>query len=191
MLRCEQCSRNKDCNLLAVLHALECCAHSDFGFTKSNIAAHKPIHRHASFHVCFDKIYCGALIGCFDKRECTFHFVLPWRVLRKCMTNGIHSTLVQHYELLSDLANRRANSLFRPRKVAASKAVQGWLFSAYVLTHPVDVIRWYIQLVAVFVRQQQIVTLGSADLSLNHSLIATNTVIVVHHVVARFEILKH
>ena len=112
VLRSEQCCRNKDRNLFAVLYALECGTHCNFGFAKTNIATHKTIHRHASFHVCFDQINCGALIGCFNKGECAFHFVLPWRVLRKSMTNGIHSALIEHHEFLSDLAHRRTNTLF-------------------------------------------------------------------------------
>ena len=177
--------------LLAVLNAFEHRAHGNFGLSKTNITTDQTIHWHVAFHVGFRQFDGFALIGCLDKWECAFHFVLPRRVLRKRVALGRYAALVEHHEFLCDLSDRRTNALLGAGKIASTQTMQGGRVAANVLTHCANVIGWDVQLVAIFVCKQQVIALGATDAALNHALVFANTVIVVNHVVAWLEILKH
>ena len=111
--------------LLAVLNAFEHRAHGNFGLSKTNITTDQTIHRHVAFHVGFRQFDGFALIGCLDKWECAFHFVLPRRVLRKRVALGRYAALIEHHEFLCDLSDRRTNALLGAGKIASTQTMQG------------------------------------------------------------------
>ena len=59
-----------------------------------------------------------------------------------------------------------------------------------VLAKRVDLIAGDVQLVAALVPQQQVVALDPADRALDHALVVPDTVLVVHDVVARLQVLE-
>ena len=64
------------------------------------------------------------LVGRLDEREGVLHLVLPRRVGRERVALGIDPLLVQHDELLGDLADRRSHPALGLGEVAATQAVQ-------------------------------------------------------------------
>ena len=104
MLCCEQCSRDKYCDLFAILNCFERRTHRNFGLAEADVAADQPIHGHAGFHVGFDEFDCASLVGGFDEGECCLHLVLPRRVDGEGMAWGMHAALVQHHKFLGDLS---------------------------------------------------------------------------------------
>ena len=68
--------------------------------------------------------------------------------------------------------------------------MQRWCFTAYVLTNDTDLFGGHIQLVAAFVRNEQIVPLDAADAALHHSFVLANAMMCVHHVATWLKVFK-
>ena len=63
--------------------------------------------------------------------------------------------------------------------------------AADVLADRIDVIGWHVQLVAVLVRQQQVVTLRTTDGTRDHSLVLADAVDVMHDEIAGLQVLEY
>ena len=83
MLHCKYRSGHKYSHLLAVGYSFERCTNGNFGFTKSNIATYKPVHRHIGFHILFDIGGSFHLIGCIFIQKRSLQLLLQITVGRK------------------------------------------------------------------------------------------------------------
>ena len=101
----EQCGGRHHGHLLAILDRLERSANGNFGLAESHVATHQTVHREGPFHVGFGVFDGLALVGCLYERKGVFHVVLPWRVAAECVTLGVDPALIQHHQLLRDLAH--------------------------------------------------------------------------------------
>ena len=106
------------------------------------------------------------------------------------MALGIDPLLVQHDELLRDLADRRSHPALGLGEVAATQAVQGGRLAARVLAQRVDLVGRYVQLVAALVGHEQVVAFDAADRALDHALVVADAVDVVDDVVAWLEVFE-
>ncbi len=190
MLVREQSRRREDRDLLAVLDRLERRPDRDLGLAEADVAAHEPIHRVRALHVALQVVDRGALVGRLDEREGILHLLLPRCVLGECMTFGGDPLLVEHDELLCDLADRRADLALRLREVAAAEAMQRRGLAADVLAEGVDLVGRHVELVAALVGDEQVVAFDAADRALDHALVLADAVLVVDDVVARAEIFE-
>ena len=101
----EQCGGRHHGHLLAILDRLERSANGNFGLAESHVATHQTVHREGPFHVGFGVFDGLALVGCLYERKGVFHVVLPWCVAAECVTLGVDPALIQHHQLLRDLAH--------------------------------------------------------------------------------------
>ncbi len=177
-------------HLLAVLDGLERGADGHLGLAEAHVAAHQAVHRKGAFHVDLDVVDGLALVGGLDERERLLHLVLPRGVVAEGVAGGVDPLLIEHHQFLSDLAHGAAHLALRLGEVAAAQPVQHRRLAAHVLAEGVDLIAGHVQLVAALVLQEQVVALGAADGALDHALVLADAVLVVHHVVAGFEILE-
>ena len=177
-------------DLLAVLDRLERSPDGDLGLAEADVAAEQPVHRVRPLHVRFDVGDRHALVGCLDEREGVLHLVLPRRVLAERVALGVDPLLVQHDQLLGDLADGRADPVLGLGEVAAPEAVQRRRLAADVLAQHVDLVGRDVQPVVALVGDEEVVTLDAADAPLDHALVATDAVLDVDDVVARFEVLE-
>jgi hypothetical protein len=102
----EQRRRDEDRHLLAVLHGLERRADGDLRLPEAHVAAHEAVHRVALLHVALDLGDGDELIGRLLVREGVLELVLPGRVVGERVPRLVQPLLVQHDELLGDLAHR-------------------------------------------------------------------------------------
>ena len=138
----------------------------------------------------FTSSIADALVGRLDVRERLLHLVLPRRVGAERVADAVHPLLVEHDELLGDLAHRRADPALGLGEVAAAEAVQRRGLAADVLAQRVDLVGRHVQLVAALVGDEQVVALDAADRALDHALVLADAVLVVHDVVAGLEVLE-
>ncbi len=103
---------------------------------------------------------------------------------------GVDPLLVQHDELLGDLADGGADAALGLGEVAAAEAVQGGRLPADVLAQHVDLVGRDVQLVVALVGDEEVVALDAADGPLDHPFVAADAVLDVDDVVARLEILE-
>ncbi len=190
MLCRQQRRRCEHGDLLAVLDRLERGADRDLGLAEAHVAADEAVHRVGEFHVAFDLVDRGALVGGLDVRERLFHLGLPRRVLGERVALGVDALLVEHHEFLGDLANRRSHSALGLREVGSAEAVQLRCFAADVLAQRVDLVGRHVELVAALVRDEEIVALDTADGPLDHALVLPDAVLVVHDVVAGLQVFE-
>ena len=175
----------------AILNCLEGSTHSDFCFAEAHISTHQAIHWNIAFHVFLDGSNCSELVGSFHKRECRFHLILPRGIRWERVSLCADATLIQQHQLLCDFTNSRAHSGLCARKVTATHAMQGGCFAADVLTNDTNLFSGYIQLVATFVRNQQVVTFDATDGALHHAFVFAHTVMCVHHIAAWLQVFEH
>ena len=81
----------------------------------------------------------------------------------KAWPGGVHPRLVEHDELLGDLARPRRGPGLGLGEVAAAEAVQRGRLAADVVAHGVDLVGRHVELVAALVLEQQVVALDAAD----------------------------
>ena len=91
---------HQNCRLPVIKNALHDSAQCDLGLAVADIAAQKPIHRHARLHVGLDLAYAAELIVRFRVAEVILKFALPRRILGKCMTRDAGTLGIQGYKLL-------------------------------------------------------------------------------------------
>ena len=77
---------NQYCHLHPVHDRFKCGAHGHFGFSEPHITTEQAIHWAQLFHVAFQFLRGGQLIGCFGVRKGRFEFGLHGRVFRKAVT---------------------------------------------------------------------------------------------------------
>ena len=145
---------------------------------------------YGALHVGLDVVDRRALVGRLDERERVLHLALPRRVLPERVALGVDPLLVEHHELLGDLAHRRLDPALGLGEVAAAEAVQRRRLAADVLAQRVDLVGRDVQLVAALVGDEQVVALDAADRALDHALVLADAVLVVDDVVAGLEVLE-
>ncbi len=102
----EQRRRGEDGDLLALLDRLERGPDRDLRLAETDVAAHQAVHRVRPLHVALHVVDRHPLVGRLDVRERLLHLVLPWRVGPERVADAVDPLLVEHDELLGDLANR-------------------------------------------------------------------------------------
>ena len=105
MLLGEQGCRHQDRGLLAALHGLERGSHCDLGLAESHIAYDEPVHWVGPLHVGLHISDGRELVGGLLVGERIFEFTLERRVFSEGVTGRGDSALVEHDELLGDLAD--------------------------------------------------------------------------------------
>ena len=131
-----------------------------------------------------------ALVGRLDVGEGVLHLALPRRVGAEREAPALHPLLVEHDELLGDLARPRSGPGSWPWRSRAAEAVQRRRLAADVLAQRVDLVGRHVELVVALVLEQQVVALDAADRALDHAVVAADAVLVVDDVVAGLEVLE-
>ena len=177
-------------HLLAVLHRLERRPDGDLGLAEADVAAHEAVHRVALLHVALHLGDGDELVGGLLVREGVLQLALPRRVLGEGVAGLVDALLVEHDELLGDLAHRRAHLGLGLLPAVAAEAVEGGRLAAGVVPHRVDLVGRHVELVVALVLEQQVVALHAADGALHHAAVAGDAVLVVHDVVAGLEVVE-
>ncbi len=186
----EQRRRDEDRDLATVLHGLERGAQRDLGLAEADVAAHQAVHRGRRLHVGLDRVDRLELVRGLLERERRLDLVLPGRVRRERVPLGRESPLVEHDQLLGDLGDRRAHLGLRPGEVRPAHLVELRCLATRVQPDGVDLVRGHVELVATAVLEQQVVALDSSHRASRHPREPADPVDLVHHVVARAEILE-
>ena len=189
VLRGEQGGRRQHGDLLAVLDRLEGGADRHLGLAEADVAAHQSVHRVRPLHVVLDGDDGRVLVGRLDVREGVLHLRLPRRIGPEGEALGVHPLLVQHHQLLGDLPDGRSDPALGLGEVGTAEAMQRRRLTTDVLTQRVDLVRRHVQPVVALVGDEQIVALDTPDRPAHHALVAPDTVLEVHHVHARLEVL--
>ncbi|CAB4834593.1 unannotated protein [freshwater metagenome] len=126
VLACKQRCRHEQCDLLTVLHCLECSPHRYLGLPESNVRANKSIHRPRGLHIGFDVLNGLSLIRSRRIRKCGLHLFLPRSISRELETLGGESGLIQRHELFGDLRGRSLGLRPSPLPIRPSHSRQGW-----------------------------------------------------------------
>ena len=186
----EQRGGHQHRHLLAVLHRLERGPDGDLGLAEAHVAAHQAVHRVALLHVALHLGDGDELVGRLLVGEGVLQLALPRRVLGEGVAGLVHALLVEHDELLGDLAHRRAHLGLGLLPALAAEAVEGGRLAAGVVPHRVDLVGRHVELVVALVLEQQVVALHAADGALHHAAVAGDAVLVVHDVVAGLEVVE-
>ena len=197
MLLDQQRGGHEHGHLLAVLHGLEGRAQRDLGFAEPHIAADQAIHRHGLFHVGFNFVDGGELVGGFLIGEGVFQLFLPWGVRAEREALGALAGGVQLDQVVGDLVDVLAGLGLGGRPVGAAELVELGCLGADVFADLVELVGGDEQLVrrgAALGRRifdDQVFASGfvgaGADGALAHFDEPANAVLLVHHVIAFFE----
>ena len=123
------------------------------------------------------------LVGGLGIGERLLELGLPGRVRREGVARRGEAALVEHDELLGDLAHRLARTrALLALPVAAASRLSARLLAAGVGRDRVDLVRRDVEPVAAAVLEQQVVALGAADRARHHAAVAGDAVDVVHDV---------
>ena len=190
MLLGEQGRRHEDRGLLAVLDRLEDGAHRDLGLAEADVAADEAVHRGGPLHVRLDVVDRLELVGGLDVGERLLELDLPGGVGREGVAGLAEAALVEHDELLGDLAHGAAHPRLGALPVAAAEPAERRLLAAGVGRDRVDLVGGDVEAVVAAVLEQQVVALGAADRARHHPAVAGDAVDVVHDVVARGEVVE-
>ena len=197
MLLDQQRGGHEHGHLLAVLHGLEGRAQRDLGFAEPHIAADQAIHRHGLFHVGFDLVDGGELVGGFLIGEGVFQLFLPWGVRAEREALGALAGGVQLDQVVGDLMDVLAGLGFGGRPVGAAELVELGSFGTDVFADLVELVggdEQFVRRGAALGRRifdDQVFASGfvgaGADGALAHFDEPADAVLLVHHVIAFFE----
>ena len=197
MLLDQQRGGHEHGHLLAVLHGLEGRAQRDLGFAEPHIAADQAIHRHGLFHVGFDLVDGGELVGGFLIGEGVFQLFLPWGVRAEREALGALAGGVQLDQVVGDLVDVLAGLGLGGRPVGAAELVELGGFGTDVFADLVELVggdEQFVRRGAALGRRifdDQVFASGfvgaGADGALAHFDEPANAVLLVHHVIAFFE----
>ena len=127
-------------HLLAVLHRLEGGPDGDLGLSEAHIAAHQAVHRVALLHVTLHLGDRHELVGRLLVRERLLQLALPRRVLWERVARLVDPLLVEHHELLGDLAHRGAHLGLGLLPAVAAEPAEGGRLATGVVPHRVDLV---------------------------------------------------
>ena len=185
-------------HLLAVLHGLEGGTQCDFGFAEAYVAADEAVHRHGLFHVGFNFVDGGELVGGFLIGEGVFQLFLPWGVRAEREALGALAGGVQLDQVVGDLVDVLAGLGLGGRPVGAAELVEPGGFGADVFADLVELVggdEQFVRRGAALGRRifdDQVFASGfvgaGADDALTHFDEPANAVLLVHHVIAFFEL---
>ena len=185
-------------HLLAVLHGLEGGTQCDFGFAEAHVAADEAVHRHGLFHVGFNFVDGGELVGGFLIGEGVFQLFLPWGVRAEREALGALAGGVQLDQVVGDLVDVLAGLGLGGRPVGAAELVELGGFGADVFADLVELVggdEQFVRRGAALGRRifdDQVFASGfvgaGADGALTHFDEPANAVLLVHHVIAFFEL---
>ena len=197
MLLDQQRGGHEHGHLLAVLHGLEGRAQRDLSFAEPHIAADEAVHRYGLFHVGFNLVDGGELVGGFLIGEGVFQLFLPWGVRTEREALGALAGGVQLDQVVGDLVDVLAGLGLGGRPVGAAELVELGGFGTDVFADLVELVGGDEQLVrrgAALGRRifdDQVFASGfvgaGADGALAHFDEPANAVLLVHHVIAFFE----
>ena len=197
MLLDQQRGGHEHGHLLAVLHGLEGRAQRDLGFAEPHIAADQAIHRHGLFHVGFNFVDGGELVGGFLIGEGVFQLFLPWGVRAEREALGALAGGVQLDQVVGDLVDVLAGLGLGGRPIGAAELVELGGFGTDVFADLVELVggdEQFVRRGAALGRRifdDQVFASGfvgaGADGALAHFDEPANAVLLVHHVIAFFE----
>ena len=178
VLRRQQRRRGEDGDLLAVLDRLERGPDRDLGLAEADVAAHEAVHRVRPLHVGLDVVIATRWSGVSTNGNASSISCCHGVSWPNAKPSALTRCLVQHDELLGDLADGRADLALGLGEVAAAEAVQRRRLAADVLAQHVDLVGRDVQLVAALVGDEQVVALDATDRALDHALVLADAVLV-------------
>ena len=198
MLLDEQRGRHEHGHLLGVLHGLERGAHGDLGFAETHVAADQAVHRDRLLHIGLDLVDGGQLVGGLLVRERVLQLLLPRGVGAERETGRALAGRIQLDQVLGDLMDVLAGLGLGGRPVGAAQFVEFRGLRADVLADLVELVGGNEQLVrrgAAFARRifdDQVFARGlrvrRADGTLAHLDEPADAMLLVHHIVAGFQL---
>ena len=198
MLLHEQCGRHEHGHLLGILHRLERGAHRDFGFAEAHIAADQTVHRNGFLHIRLDLVDGGELVGRLLIGESVLQLLLPRRVLAEGIAFRTLACRVELDQILGDLMHMLARLGFGGGPVGTAQLVEFRRFGADVFADLVELVggdEQFVRRGAALGRRifdDQVFASGfvgaGADDALTHFDEPANAVLLVHHVIAFFEL---
>ena len=177
-------------HLLAVLYGLERRPHGHLGLADPHVPADEPVHRDGRFHVRLDVDDRLQLVGRLFKGKGLLHLRLPRRVGAERVAGGGGPSLVKNDQLVGDFAHGSSHAGFCLLPLAAVQAGQRRRLTTRVRAKRVDLVRGYVQLVAVAVIEHQVVALDVADGPLYHAAETGHAVLEMHDVVPGLHVVE-
>ena len=197
MLLHQQRGRYEHGHLFGILHRLESGTYGDLRLAETDVAADETIHRYGSFHVGFDLVDGGELVGGLLIREGILQFLLPWRVFAEGVTGRTLAGRVQFDQILGDLVHVFTCLGFGGRPIRTAQFVEFRRLGADILADLIELVGGDEQFVgrgAAFARRifdDQIFAGGfvgaGTDSTLTHFNETSDAVLLVHHVIAGFQ----
>ena len=116
--------------------------------------------------------------------------MLPRGVWRKCVTFSGHTTLVQDNKFLGNFLHCRLHARFCACEIGTTQTVHCRCFATHILPNGINLIGWHVELVAAFIREQQIVTLCATYCAAHQTFKFAYAMVVMNNVITRFKILE-
>ena len=182
MLLGQHCGRHQQAHLHPVVHGLEGRPQRHLGLAVAHVAADKPVHGPGEFHVGLDVVNGLGLVRRLDVGEGVFQFLLPDRIGAELMPPGNLAGGVGADEFLRHLPRRSLHLLLDARPVGGPQAGQGGrvFLGAHVGADPVQVVCGDVQLVALRVFQNEVLSLVAVLSHLRGSGEAGDAVVNMH-----------
>ena len=187
----EQRRRHQDRDLHAVLNGLERRAHRDLRLTVADVAADQPVHRHRALHVGLDLVDGRELVARLHVGKRVLQLTLPGRVGAEGVPGRRGPGRVEPDQLRGDLADRLARAPLGLGPVRPAQAVQARRLTPGVLGDLVELVGRHVQPVrrltalAGRVLDDQVLPGRAGRGPAGHLHVPADTVLLVHHVVAR------
>src|SRR6056300_752604 len=102
----------------------ECCAYSNFRFSKANITTNKTVHRHGAFHVFFHGFRRRNLVRCVFVQKAGLQFMLEVAVWRAFESNSLLAFCVQLDQIKSNLLHLRLRLLLERLPLWTTQFIQ-------------------------------------------------------------------
>ena len=124
VLEGENSGWHKHCDLFAICRSFECCAYSNFRFSKANITTNKTVHRHGAFHIFFHRFRSWNLIRRVFVQKAGLQFMLEVAVWRAFESNSLLAFCVQLDQIKSNLLHLRLRLLLERLPLWTTQFIQ-------------------------------------------------------------------
>ena len=192
MLLCKDCCRNQIDHLFTLLYCFECRTDRNFCFSESDIATDQTVHDLVTFHIFFHSLDRHHLVFCLFKREHLFKFPLPDSIFSIDITILFLSRRIQLHQIPCNLFYRTAHLCLGPVPFLRSQLVQFRFLGigTCIFLDQIQLRCRDIKISALCIRNFHIILRNLVYDDLLDPLIDPDTMILMDHIVSRFQFRK-
>ena len=192
MLLCKDCCRNQIDHLFTLLYCFECRTDRNFCFSESDIATDQTVHDLVAFHIFFHSLDRHHLVFCLFKREHLFEFPLPDSIFSIDITILFLSRRIQLHQIPCNLFYRTAHLCLGPVPFLRSQLVQFRFLGigTCIFLDQIQLRCRDIKISALCIRNFHIILRNLVYDDLLDPLIDPDTMILMDHIVSRFQFRK-